>query len=323
MVDEHPQRRVEELLDRARRWGRTATTRTIEILSNPVRLLIGAVAVVLVVISVPLLVGGAQRLDSAWNDFRHQRSIDGHWILAEGNITQIRYEDGLRLQVSYRDRHGARQHAVAHLDAPPDEWITASVPLRYDPLHTDRVDLVGVTDSRPLGSALVAGGAIGAGLAALVLAAAVWRRRRLLAVSARPLATLRIPLATAGVLLVAGITAWAVGTVTVQGWAGVGGRIGDLVSRAFGDFLGVLMPIFAFAVGCLVTAWLARHRHHEHHEGVLSSAHRLIDRAAGYVPSPEELKGQDRDPGSGTAATPGTPADPVPVAGSGGAARSG
>jgi hypothetical protein len=51
-----------------------------------------------------------------------------------------------------------------------------------------------------------------------------------------------------------------------------------------------------------VTAWLARHRHHEAHEGILSSAHRLIDRAAGYVPSPEELQAQqpahppDRDP---------------------------
>jgi len=317
MVDEHPQHRAEELLDRARRWGRAAASRTVEILSNPVRLLIGAVAVVLVVVSVPLLIGGAQRLDSAWNDFRHQRSVDEHWIRAQGTVTQLQYEDGLRLAVAYRDRHGVRQHAVAHLDAPPDEWITTSVPLRYDPLHTDRVDLVGVTDVRPLGSALVSGAAIGAGLAALVLAAAVWRRRRLLAVSARPSAALRIPLATAGVLLVAGITAWAVGTVTVQGWAAVGGSIGDLLSRAFGDFLGVLVPVFAFAAGCLVTAWLARHRHHEQHEGVLSSAHRLIDRAAGYVPSPEELKAPDPGPRPVPA-----PEEPVPAAGSGGAARS-
>jgi hypothetical protein len=39
-----------------------------------------------------------------------------------------------------------------------------------------------------------------------------------------------------------------------------------------------------------LTAWLARHRHHEDHQGLLSSAHRFIDRAAGYVPSPEELQ---------------------------------
>jgi hypothetical protein len=296
MVDQRPHSRIEALVDRARRSGRAGARRAKAILHDPVRVLIGAIAVVLVVVSVPLLIGGAQRLDRAWGEFHHHRSVDEHWIRAEGTITQVRYDDGLGLQVTYRDRRGSSHRAEVHVDAPGDEGIGTRVPLRYDPLHTERVDLVGVGEQRPFGSALVAGAAIGAGVAALLLAAAVWRRRALLAVSPHPLAVLRIPLATAGVVLVVGVTAWVIGTVTLQGWTGIAGRIGDLVSTAFSDFLGVLLPVFAFAAGCLLTAWLARHRHHEDHVGVLSNAHRLIDRAAGYVPSPDEMKARDQDP---------------------------
>ena len=91
-------------------------------------------------------------------------------------------------------------------------------------------------------------------------------------------------------MLALGIAAWAVGTVNLRGWTGVADRLGHQFSIVFGDMLGVTVPLVAFAIGCLLTAWLARHRHHESHEGVLSSAHRLIDRAAGYVPSPEDLQ---------------------------------
>ena len=56
--------------------------------------------------------------------------------------------------------------------------------------------------------------------------------------------------------------------------------------------LGVTVPLVTFAIGCLLTAWLARHRHHDEHEGMLSNVHRIIDRAAGYVPSPEDLKAE-------------------------------
>ena len=46
-----------------------------------------------------------------------------------------------------------------------------------------------------LGSALVAGAAIGAGLAALILAFGVWRRRRALSESHHPVTVLRVYLA--------------------------------------------------------------------------------------------------------------------------------
>ena len=103
---------------------------------------------------------------------------------------------------------------------------------------------------------------------------------------------LRVPLAIAGVLLALGIAAWAVGTVSLRGWTGVADRLGHQLSVVFGDMLGVTVPLVTFAIGCLLTAWLARHRHHETHEGMLSSVHRLIDRAAGYVPSPEDLQAE-------------------------------
>jgi hypothetical protein len=325
MVDEREQHRFEDALDRARRIGRGAARRAIALLSDPVRLLVASIAVLLFIVSVPLLVSGAQRLEWAWSDFQHHRSVDEHWIRAEGTLTEVRFEDGLGFQVTYRDRHGERHHAEVHVDAPGDEWIGTQLPLQYDPLHPERVNLVDVGQPRPLGSALVAGASIGAGLAAAVLAFAVWRRRRLIRVSAHPLQALRIPLATAGVLLVLGLTAWAIGTVTLQGWAGIANRIGDFFATVFGDLLGFLVPIVAFAAGCLLTAWLARHRHHEEHEGMLSSAHRLIDRAAGYVPSPEEMKAQatldddaaDDDAADDDAAgeaTDGEPAEPDPVA---------
>lgn len=292
MVDEREQHRFEDLLDRARRFGRGAARRAVALLSDPVRLLVASIAVLLFIVAVPLLVSGAQRLEWAWSDFQHDRSVDEHWIRAEGTVTDVRYEDGLGFQVTYRDRHGERHHAEVHVDAPGDEWIGTQVPLRYDPLHPERVNLVDVGKPRPLGSALVAGASIGAGLAAAVLSVAVWRRRRLIRVSAHPLHAVRIPIATAGVLLVLGLTAWAIGTVTLQGWSGIANRVGDFFATAFGDLLGVLLPVVAFVAGCLLTAWLARHRHHEQHEGMLSSAHRLIDRAAGYVPSPDEMKAQ-------------------------------
>ncbi len=131
---------------------------------------------------------------------------------------------------------------------------------------------------------------MGLGFAALIVAFGIWRKRRVLEESSHPFRVLRVTLAFAAVVLALGIAAWAVGTVNLRGWTGVADRLGHQFSIVFGDMLGVTVPLVAFAIGCLLTAWLARHRHHETHEGVLSSAHRLIDRAAGYVPSPEDLQ---------------------------------
>jgi hypothetical protein len=98
-----------------------------------------------------------------------------------------------------------------------------------------------------------------------------------------------------------------------RGWSAVASSIGHLVATIFGDLLGVLVPLVAFVLGCVVTAWLARHRHHDDHDGLLSSAYRMIDKAAGMAPSPEEMRPDD--------AAADTPADapqpaPTPAGGS-------
>lgn len=282
--------RTDRAIERGRAVVRAVSARVGDLVRDPVRLLVVATCVVLVSVAVPLLVGGGARLERAWRDWRHDTAVDRSWVRTTGAVTAVRARDGLDFRVTYRDRRDRRNTARAHVDTPGDGWIRTSRPIRYDPRHPDRVELIGLAEPRPLGSALVAGAAIGAGAAALVMAVALWRRRRLLVVSAHPAAALRIPLAVSGVILTLGLAAWAIGTVSLQGWSGVADRIGHGLSVVFGDLLGVAVPLVAFGAGCLLTAWLARHRHHERHSGMLSSAHRLIDRAAGYVPSPEDLK---------------------------------
>ena len=76
---------------------------------------------------------------------------------------------------------GEQHHAQVQVDSSGDRWIDDRFPIRYDPAHPSQVDLVNVAEVNPLGSALVAGAAIGAGFAALIMAFAIWRRRRVLA----------------------------------------------------------------------------------------------------------------------------------------------
>jgi hypothetical protein len=281
--------RLDRGMERARALAHRFGAWARELVHHPVRLLIGGICVVLLVISVPLLIGGGTRLYAAWSDWRHDRAVGRDWIRATATIQEVRGRDGLTLRLTYRDEDGARQRATVDVEA--SEWIASRTPIRYDPNRPDNVDLVDV-ESRPVGSGLIAGAAIGTGFAALILAFATWRKRRVLEESGHPFTVLRVPLALSAIVFAAGVAAWAVGTVSLRGWTGVADRLGHLFSVAFGDMLGITVPLVAFALGCLLTAWLARHRHHEAHEGILSSAHRLIDRAAGYVPSPEELRAE-------------------------------
>ena len=154
---------------------------------------------------------------------------------------------------------------------------------------------MGYGDRGPIAALLIAGAPLGAGIGALVIAVGLWRRRRLVAVSATPIAVLRRPLTIGLAVTIAGVGAWAAGTVIERGWSAIASATGHLVGTVFGDLLGVFVPVVAFVAGCLLTAWLARHRNHAEHHGLLSSAHRLIDRAAGMVPSPEELAPDDSD----------------------------
>lgn len=294
-MDDHPGRtRLDRGMDRITALGRRLVAFGRDLVHNPLRLLYMGIGLVLVIVALPLLIGGGSRLDAAWSDWRHERSVGRDWILGTGHLTEVRANDGLTIRLYYFDRSGERHRAQTHVEGTGDQWVRERFPIRYDPAHPDTVDLVNISDGNFLGRALVAGAAIGAGFAALILALAIWRRRRVLAEAEHPLTVLRVPLALSGFVLALGIAAWAVGTVKLRGWTGVADRIGHQVSVAFGDMLGVTVPLVTFAIGCLLTAWLARHRHHEAHEGMLSSVHRIIDRAAGYVPSPDELKAEQR-----------------------------
>jgi hypothetical protein len=291
-----PRTRFERAVTSVQRIATTAWARLRHALRNPVRLLVFGIFTALIVLAVPLLVGGAARLGRVWDDWRHARTVTSEWVPATATVRAVRVVDGLDLDLSYFDRRGDRYETELNVDAPGSDWIHSRLPIRYDPSHPESVDLVGVAETHPIGSALVAGAALGAGTAALILAFAVWRRRLVLVASPRPMAVMRTPLALSGAVLTIGIAAWGVGTVTTQGWASIANRIGVQASDLFGDFLVFLVPAFTFAAGALASAWLARHRHHERHDGVLSSAHRLIDRAAEYMPSPEQIRVERPDP---------------------------
>ncbi|HZJ27188.1 MAG TPA: hypothetical protein VFF40_09295 [Acidimicrobiia bacterium] len=266
---------------------------------NPMRVLLVVLGALLVILAVPLLVTGALRLRDSWSDWRHATTVTSDWTQTRATIEGVRLTDGIDLELSYRDRQGTRHRTEVHVGAPGSEWITSPLPIRYDPADKSNVDLVGIADPHPAGRALVAGAGLGAGAAAALLAFSMWRRRRSLATADDPLTVLRTPLVLSGALLVAGLGAWAVGTITTQGWTSVVNRIGVRASSLFGGFMTVLVPVLAFAAGALVYAWLTRHRHHESHTGVLGRAHGMIDRASEYMPSPDQLGAADQDETAG------------------------
>ncbi len=284
-------------------WHRVASWAA-AIVRDPVRLLIATLSVLLVVLAVPLIVTGARRVERAFNDWRYETSVREDWISTEANVVAIRGVDGLALRLVFLDDTHEFREAEVHLGE--TGWIDQRVPIRYDPSHPRRVVLVGIDRRPPLGSALSGGAAIGAGMASLVLGASLWRRRKQLAKSRRPISAMSGPLAVSATLLAMGIASWVVGTVMLQGWSAVGTSIGNGFSALFGDLIGIVIPLLAFAAGCIATAWLARHRHHQEHVGLLSDAHRMIDRAAGYAPSPEEIKYGARNADNAEEASQGT-----------------
>lgn len=255
---------------------------------DPRRVLPVLVVASLLVLAVPLTVTGLARIGRAALDWRQDSGIV--WRETRGLLDEVRGDDGLRVRVGFVDEHGERQEAVVFLGTTGRRWVDAYPRIRYDRRDPSHAEIIGFAEPDPVPGLLLAGAPLGAGIAMLVLAVGSWRRRRLVMVSARPLVALRPVLVPAGTILLVGIGAWAAGTVWQRGWSAVASGSGHLAGRVFGDLLGVLVPVVAFAAGALVTAWLARHRHSDEHEGILGSAHRFIDRAASIVPSPEDLR---------------------------------
>ena len=287
------------LMGRLRAWSdwavrllRRAGRHAWEVASDPFRLLPILAVAALLLIAVPLTITGLTRVGRDAFAWRVDSGIT--WRSTTGTVLSVRDLDGLRLRVQYRDGEGTRRVSEVFVGDTGSKWIDARVPIRYDRSAPGTVEVIGFGAPDPIPALLLAGAPLGCGIAAFVLAHGLWRKRRLVPVSAQPLVVLRPTFVLAGAILAAGIGAWAAGTVWARGWAAVGSAASHLGSTIFGDLLGVLVPLVAFALGCLVTAWLARHRHSDEHQGLLSSAHRLIDRAAGMVPSPEELRPEPR-----------------------------
>lgn len=274
--------------DRGLGVARRVTERLWSVARDPLKVLPVLAVVALLAISIPLTVTGLTRVGRSAMDWRHRSTID--WRHATARVDRAKIDDGLVLDLAYRDRHGDAQRVETFVGDAGGKWVGRTVPIRYDASDPQRVELVGFGSEDPIPTLLLSGAPLGAGIAGIVLAISLFRRRALVAVSARPLQAMRGPLVAAGCLVVAGLAAWAVGTVWERGWSAVASATGHLAATVFGDLLGVLVPLVAFVLGCLVTAWLARHRHHEDHDGLISSAYRMIDKAAGMAPSPDEMR---------------------------------
>ncbi|MEO6468726.1 MAG: hypothetical protein ABIP21_06465 [Acidimicrobiia bacterium] len=283
MVMERLQRIIDWLRDR----GRRITAQTWAAARDPLRLLTIVAVGALLLIGLPYTATGLSRVGRAAMDWRSESRV--HWHHADGVVTGVRDSDGLVARVKYRDDDDRSHVAETRVGDTGSQWLATDVRVKFDPKHPSRIEILGFRNRSPVAGLLIAGAPLGAGIGALIVAVGVWRRRRLVAVSASPIAALRRPLNLGGAVVVAGVGAWAAGTVLDRGWSAVATSTGHLAGTVFGDLLGVLVPVVAFVFGALLTAWLARHRHHGEHDGLLSSAHRLIDRAAGMVPSPEEL----------------------------------
>ena len=279
--------RIMSWLERGAAVGRAWGARVWATARDPRRVLPVLAVVALLLIAVPYTATGLSRVGRAALNWRSDATM--HWERTTGTVTGVRDADGMLVQVRFHDQHGHRRQAETFVADPTKKWLRMTVPLKFDARNPDHIKLIGFGDRAPIPGLLIAGAPLGAGIGALVIAIGLWRRRRLVAVSATPIAVLRGPLTVGLVIAVAGIGAWAAGTVLQRGWTAIASATGHLVGTVFGDLLGVLVPLAAFVAGCLLTAWLARHRNHEEHQGLLSSAHRLIDRAARMVPSPEEL----------------------------------
>jgi len=285
-------------MDRWRAWwerGVSATRRVTErlwaVVRDPLKVLPVVAVIALLAIALPLTVTGLTRAGRGAMDWQRRSTID--WHRATARVEQVKIDDGLILRLHYRDHSGAAHDVDTFVGDASGKWVRRTVRIRYDAGDKQSVELIGYGSNDPIPALLLAGAPLGAGIAGIVLAIALFRRRALIAVSARPLQAMRGPLVAAGLLIVAGIAAWAIGTVWERGWSAVASATGHLAATVFGDLLGVLVPLVAFVLGCLVTAWLARHRHHDEHDGLLSSAYRMIDKAAGMAPSPDEMRPDD------------------------------
>ena len=265
------------------------TAYALEAARNPRRLLLLVSVVALIAFGVPLTIAGAGRIVHGVGEWRRDAGAD--WHRARGRVVAVRDDPGaLAVRVRYRDESGVAHVVPVGLDGRTGRWLGPHVRLRYDTNDHSEVDLRVDGMARPGIDLLLAGAPLGAGLAGIAMAFALWRRRRTVIASERPVVAACSASVVGIALLFAGLTAWSIGTVAERGWSGVGASMSDAVATVFAEFLGVLIPIVTFVIGCVMTAWLARHRSRLGTIGPLAGAYDLVHRAAEVAPSPDELR---------------------------------
>ena len=231
------------------------TAHALEAARNPRRLLLLVSVVALIAFGVPLTIAGAGRIVHGVGDWRRDAGAD--WHRARGRIVAVRDDPGaLAVRVRYRDESGVAHVVPVGLDGRTGRWLGPHVRLRYDTNDHSEVDLRVDGMARPGIDLLLAGAPLGAGLAGIAMAFALWRRRRTVIASERPVVAACSASVVGIALLFAGLTAWSIGTVAERGWSGVGASMSDAVATVFAEFLGVLIPIVTFVIGCVMTAWL-------------------------------------------------------------------
>jgi hypothetical protein len=276
---------------RGRDAVRRIVAQTLEAARNPRRLLLLTSIMTLLAFGVPITVAGAGRIARGVGAWRSDAGAD--WHRTRGRVVAVRDDAALSVRVRYRDESGVARVVRLGLDGRTGRWLGPRVRLRYDANDHSNVDLDADGFVRPGIDLLLAGAPVGAGLAGIVTALALWRRRYAILGSERPVVVVCSAAVVGGVVLASGLAAWAVGTVGERGWSGVGTSMGDAVATVFAEFLGVLIPVVTFVIGCVLTAWLARHRSRLDHGGVLAEAYGLLHRAAAVVPSPDELRSDE------------------------------
>ena len=179
---------MRSLVERWRAWwdrgaalARRVTERLWAVARDPLRVLPVVAVVALLAIAVPLTVTGLTRGHAAM-DWRRQSTID--WRSATGHVDRVKIDDGLVLDLRYRDRHDDAHRVQAFVGDANGKWVGASVPIRYDVGDPQSVELVGYGSDDPIPALLLAGAPLGAGIAGIVLAISLFRRRALVAVSA-------------------------------------------------------------------------------------------------------------------------------------------
>ena len=278
-------------MERWRAWwdrgvgvARRVTERLWAVARDPLRVLPVVAVIALLAIAVPLTVTGLTRVGRERDGLAPP--VDDRLAPRDrARVDRAKIDDGLVLDLALPRPARRRAPGRDLRRRRGGKWVGRTVPIRYDAGDPQSVELVGLRQRRPDPDAPARGRAA---------------RRRHRRHRARDLAV-PPPGARGGERAAAPGDARPAGRGGAVSWSpgsrpGRSARCGSGAGRRWRRRPGTSRPrssatssacscrSWPSSLGCLVTAWLARHRHHDEHDGLLSSAYRMIDKAAGMAP---------------------------------------